>query len=110
MFTAKIEEISMLRRTQIIFPLFCFLLVLSCSDDNNPTDPNVSDGSTELSLKEITIPEGLINKQNPYAQIAVGYMQLANSFKSFSGFFSPLLNIQSKSPMMKENTVGVWEM
>ena len=76
----------------ILISLVLIIVHISCSDDDNPAGPNEGSAPKQPTLKEIEIPEGLANKQDPYAQMAVGFMHMANGFKAFSSFFTPPSN------------------
>lgn len=72
----------------LIILLITIALVISCSDDENPTSPEEKNAK-ELNIKEITMPSPMQQSSNTYAQYANAYVNLANSFRGFSAFYSP---------------------
>ena len=84
----------MIKKIFIVFiSLFISLVIISCSDDDsNPTGPE-GNQAKELSLKEIQPPAAMQQSSNPHAQAAVMWLNLANSFKSYSAFYTPQDNL-----------------
>ena len=93
----------MIKKIFIIFISLCLSLVfISCSDDDNdnPIGPE-GNQAKELSLKEIQPPAAMQQSTNPHAQAAVMWLNLANSFKSYSAFYTPqIILINCLSQMM----------
>ena len=81
----------MFKRILITF-ISLSLLFISCSDDdNNPTGPE-GNQAKELSAKEIQVPTAMQQSNDPHAHAAVMWISLANSFKSYSAFYTPQEN------------------
>ncbi len=62
----------------------------SCSKDNgsNPVTPEKKEPA-KLQMKEVTLPEHLLQVTDPHAQMAVAFVQMANGFRNYSPFFNP---------------------
>jgi hypothetical protein len=71
------------------FTISLLILVISCSDDSDPTSPNEDLSAKELSLKQITLPAAMQQSNNSYAKTAFVYITLANSFQIYSAFYTP---------------------
>ncbi|MEN7549095.1 hypothetical protein AAG747_14325 [Rapidithrix thailandica] len=67
------------------------LLLTSCSkDDDDPQPAKLEDVKFALKedFEEITAPQNLQKSEDPNAQQVLGYIQQANSFKSYMNFFT----------------------
>jgi len=83
----------MIKKIFIVFVSLCFSLAfISCSDDDNPTGPE-GNQAKELSAKQIQVPPAMQQSTSPHAQQAVLWLSVANSFKSFSSFYTPQGNL-----------------
>lgn len=75
----------------ILIPLIIFAVSLfSCSSDNNPTEPKDQTLKTKApTLKSIELPEHMAQSGDAHAQMAAGWIAMANSFSVYSGLFVP---------------------
>ena len=87
----------MINKILIIFiSIVLSFTFVSCSDDDdNPTAPEENQ-TQELSVKQIQVPSAMLQSTSPHAQQAVLWLSVANSFKSYSSFYTPQRNL-SKS-------------
>jgi len=69
--------------------LFVFL-AFGCSDDEDPptqqTTPTMEHTPT---LQSVTIPQAMTQSTDPHAQLAVTYINLANSLSGLGSYFNP---------------------
>ena len=91
----------MLKKILMVFiSVTLSLTFTSCSDDDdNPTGPE-GNQAKELSAKEIQVPTAMQQSNDPHARAAVMWVNLANSFKSYSMFYTPKENF---SKLFKSN-------
>jgi len=71
--------------------LMTAIFVGGCSSsDDGPSGPS-GDNPPEFGGTDnvITVPQGMMNSQDPYAQMAVGYIQMANGVAGMGGWFEP---------------------
>lgn len=80
----------------LIFTAALFIGGCSSSDDDGPSGPS-GDNPPEMGGTgvNITVPAGMANSQDPHAQIANGYIQMANSISDHGGFFTPPSGIRA---------------
>ncbi|GEM_PF-2172285 len=71
----------------LVFSIAALSLFAGCGGD----DGGGSNTPTEPSFEPIEIPAGLQSaaSSNSYAQLALSYLQLVNSFSSYSAYFNP---------------------
>ena len=74
---------------RMVIIIFSVLFIISCSNDDNPVTPNENKEAKELGLKEIKIPEKLVQSNDPHAQMCVGAINMVNGFKGFSAMAKP---------------------
>jgi len=79
-----------LKKNISLFTLIFLIILSGCSknDENNPVTPKTEEPA-KLELKEITVPEHLKQVQDQHAQIALGYIQMANGLTNYAAFFTP---------------------
>ncbi len=92
----------------LLVALFTFSIA-GCSndEDNNPVEPQPK-GPAKLQIKEVTVPQHLAQAQDPYAQMVNGFIQLANSFKNFTMFFTPPSGATHVPKSMGVNDEWTW--
>ncbi len=107
----KMEKI-MLKKYLLFFLLI--LLVVNCSDKNDPVSPEKEKTLPELNIKEIEMPQALKNSSDTHAQMARGYISIANSFNVYSYMWNPptssntINKVQDEwTKTWKDNATGV---
>lgn len=65
-------------------------LIASCSDDDD-AKPNVDNVELSLAKREtvVTVPQGLLNSEDPMAMMAASYVSMANGISSSLALFDP---------------------
>lgn len=74
--------------------LMAILLIgAGCSKEKStsPTSPSPSNNNSPpaLDVDQVTLPQGLVQSQDPMAQMVVGYVNMANSFAQYTALVSP---------------------
>ncbi len=93
----------------MIIVIFSMLYIISCSKDDNPVTPNENKKAKELGLKEITVPEALVQSNDSHAQMCVGFINMANGFKGFSSLYQPPVGINlAKIVDIKDDWTRTW--
>lgn len=74
-----------------LIPLIIFLLlVFSCSNNDNPTEPENNNLKPKApTFKSIEIPDHMKQSSDIHAQMAVVWLEIANSFTAYSSLFVP---------------------
>lgn len=81
------------------------LMVGACSKEDEgivePQSQNLEEVSLSLAAESeaqtINIPDGMSSSDDPYAQIAVGYVTMVNQIGSYFSFFTPPANAEKSS-------------
>jgi hypothetical protein len=61
-----------------------------CSSDDKSTGPGTGGGEApEFGITNVSIPTAMTESSDPMAQMAVGFVGLANSFSGWFGFMTP---------------------
>ncbi len=92
----KLRKLSL-----FIVPLLLVFLVTGCSDDEKTTDEFEG---PEWTVDPVEVPENMAQSDDPFAQMAVGYVDLANGFSAYGGFFAP-----PARALCSVNRDGEWE-
>jgi hypothetical protein len=69
--------------------LVLFMLVGCSKDKKGSTEPEEPQQPPSLSIQTITVPENMVQSQDPMAQMAVVYVNMANAVSSYGSFFTP---------------------
>ncbi len=84
-----------------------FFLVSSCSDkDDNEANNQTPNNSPTLQTRVVTVPDAMLDSNEPGAQDAVSFINMANAFTSFAGLMVPPPKIGS---MKSTNDGDPWE-
>jgi hypothetical protein len=89
------EGKMMMRQRHLLrwFAVVAFALALAgCSDDDNPTgsgNGGNGDGPPEFTVSQVSVPEAMRQSNDPFAILTVSYVNLANSFSNWFGYFTP---------------------
>ena len=69
--------------------LLVLALAVGCGGDDNGTNGNGDDEPEDLTIQQISVPQGLTEAatEEPMAAMAVGYVTLANSIAGYGSFF-----------------------
>jgi len=69
------------------------LVVAGCSKDEDksvaPAPSNNEDQAPTFSAQPVEVPDSLANETDPHAQMAVGYINMANAFVNYTSFVTP---------------------
>jgi len=66
-------------------------VVSSCSKDEEDPKPAIEEASLSFSQNSevLAVPEGMLNSDNPYAQMAAGWIEMANGMSANLALFTP---------------------
>ena len=64
-------------------------LAISCSKDKSPTESEEPQQVPTFRVDTVTVPEKMKQSQDPKAQLAVAYVEMANVISNFGTYFSP---------------------
>ncbi len=79
-----------MKKLTLIPFMILIAFLFSCSSDDNPTEPEGQKLKPKApTVKTIDLPQHMVQSQDPHAQMAAGWIRMANSFTAYTGFFVP---------------------
>ncbi|NTW49399.1 MAG: hypothetical protein HGB19_06680 [Chlorobiales bacterium] len=76
----------------------CFTLLFGCSDNDDSSSGGGNNNQLpSVGVQTITVPSAMKNSSNSYAQMAVGYINLANGFSAYTAGLTPPGNATVKT-------------
>lgn len=71
--------------------LLAGLVAFSCSDNDEDKQPDVESASLSFSSEQqvVAVPNAMLTSEDPYAQMAAGWVTLANSMTASLSLFTP---------------------
>ena len=80
---------------------------VGCSKNSSPTEPKKKEAPT-IAAHQVTIPQKMAQSSDPNAQLAVGFISMANGFSNFGSNFAPTSLQKSSSLAASPNDDPTW--
>lgn len=77
------------RLVSFVLAVFFVAGFITCSKDSSPTAPKEQKEAPTLAAQQVTVPPQMAQSTDPHAQLAVGFISMANSFSAFGSNFAP---------------------